>query len=505
MHLLGTLDQGRAQPGHARRAGPARDPALGLPLAGRVRARPAGRSQPGDVVRVTCRYDASRADAAAATPRYILWGEGTTDEMCLGILQVTRGRRAPRADPPRLADVPGPEAPGPRRVRRGARARAARAATSSSAPWSTGAAAGCATSRSRATSRDRAAVPARRRLRALPRPCRPRWPRSRARAARRHRPRPGRRERRRLARRARRRGDGPPGAAVIVAVSDWLRDRLVAPSPRPRPRRGDRLRRRPRALRARRAGSARERRLGARGDGVPLRRHARPSARTCSGWPARSSGAARARSRSSATGRCAARSRAGAASTSPARPARRRRRWLAAADVVCQPSLVEPFGLATLEAMASGARWSRRRRRAARVRARGRRRARRSRGRRCPRRRARPLPALRARTPARAPPPSAHDVRRQAERIEELLERAAGRQPPRALRLCADGGCTVAPLARDGVHRLRFVSPSTTTVWTIHPRTAPSVGADHVDPEGRRTRCRRAPARSYAPGSATSR
>ncbi len=29
-------------------------------------------------------------------------------------------------------------------------------------------------------------------------------------------------------------------------------------------------------------------------------------------------------------------------------------RWVAAADVVCQPSLVEPFGLATLEAMASG-------------------------------------------------------------------------------------------------------------------------------------------------------
>ena len=27
--------------------------------------------------------------------------------------------------------------------------------------------------------------------------------------------------------------------------------------------------------------------------------------------------------------------------------------WMAAADVVCQPSLVEPFGLATLEAMAS--------------------------------------------------------------------------------------------------------------------------------------------------------
>ena len=24
-------------------------------------------------------------------PRYVLWGEGSTDEMCLGILQVTRG------------------------------------------------------------------------------------------------------------------------------------------------------------------------------------------------------------------------------------------------------------------------------------------------------------------------------------------------------------------------------------------------------------------------------
>ncbi len=29
-------------------------------------------------------------------------------------------------------------------------------------------------------------------------------------------------------------------------------------------------------------------------------------------------------------------------------------RWIAAADVVCQPSLVEPFGLSTLEAMAAG-------------------------------------------------------------------------------------------------------------------------------------------------------
>jgi hypothetical protein len=39
----------------------------------------------GDTVRVSCRFD------NAQSKRYIIWGEGTTDEMCLGILQVTRG------------------------------------------------------------------------------------------------------------------------------------------------------------------------------------------------------------------------------------------------------------------------------------------------------------------------------------------------------------------------------------------------------------------------------
>jgi hypothetical protein len=53
------------------------------------------RADPGDVVRVTCRHDVAKrmhgGHGVPATPRYILWGEGTTDEMCLGILQVTRG------------------------------------------------------------------------------------------------------------------------------------------------------------------------------------------------------------------------------------------------------------------------------------------------------------------------------------------------------------------------------------------------------------------------------
>jgi hypothetical protein len=44
------------------------------------------RVEPGDVLRVTCRHDAT---LRKGEPRYVLWGEGTTDEMCLGALQVT--------------------------------------------------------------------------------------------------------------------------------------------------------------------------------------------------------------------------------------------------------------------------------------------------------------------------------------------------------------------------------------------------------------------------------
>jgi hypothetical protein len=52
-------------------------------------------AEPGDVVRVTCRHDVTKrthgGHGVPKAPRYVLWGEGTTDEMCLGILQVTRG------------------------------------------------------------------------------------------------------------------------------------------------------------------------------------------------------------------------------------------------------------------------------------------------------------------------------------------------------------------------------------------------------------------------------
>lgn len=41
----------------------------------------------GDTIRVSCRFD------NRGSKRYILWGEGTTDEMCLGLLQIADARR----------------------------------------------------------------------------------------------------------------------------------------------------------------------------------------------------------------------------------------------------------------------------------------------------------------------------------------------------------------------------------------------------------------------------
>ncbi len=52
-------------------------------------------AQPGDTIRVTCRHDQALRKTAghgvSQQLRYVLWGEGTTDEMCLGVLQVTHG------------------------------------------------------------------------------------------------------------------------------------------------------------------------------------------------------------------------------------------------------------------------------------------------------------------------------------------------------------------------------------------------------------------------------
>ena len=56
-------------------------------------AEPLGSTR-GTPCRVTCRHDQANRDLLPAfdgkPDRYVLWGEGTTDEMCLGIVMVTR-------------------------------------------------------------------------------------------------------------------------------------------------------------------------------------------------------------------------------------------------------------------------------------------------------------------------------------------------------------------------------------------------------------------------------
>jgi hypothetical protein len=56
------------------------------------------RAPAGSMVRVSCRYDNSPAkqpviDGKPLAPRYVVWGEGTTDEMCLGVLQTSVTRQ----------------------------------------------------------------------------------------------------------------------------------------------------------------------------------------------------------------------------------------------------------------------------------------------------------------------------------------------------------------------------------------------------------------------------
>jgi protein involved in polysaccharide export with SLBB domain len=48
---------------------------------------------PGDKLRVSCTHDATLRAQLPATaklpPRYVVWGEGSSDEMCLGIVSYT--------------------------------------------------------------------------------------------------------------------------------------------------------------------------------------------------------------------------------------------------------------------------------------------------------------------------------------------------------------------------------------------------------------------------------
>ncbi len=93
MHLLGRSVKIEVDPGTPRARTVLDIPVWDFDNQG---ARPvrALRLERGDTVRVTCRHDQALRDVLPAfkgqPERYVVWGEGTTDEMCLGILLVTR-------------------------------------------------------------------------------------------------------------------------------------------------------------------------------------------------------------------------------------------------------------------------------------------------------------------------------------------------------------------------------------------------------------------------------
>ena len=109
MHLLGRSIKIEVDPGTPARPDRARHPGLGLRQPGR-QGRQAGRAAPGDTVRVTCRHDQSLRDLLPAfkgqPERYVVWGEGTTDEMCLGHPARHPPLRSGQLEP-ELGDQPG--------------------------------------------------------------------------------------------------------------------------------------------------------------------------------------------------------------------------------------------------------------------------------------------------------------------------------------------------------------------------------------------------------------
>ena len=93
MHLLGRSIRVEVDPGTPRARTVLDVPVWDFDNQGAKAVKPVA-LRPGDRVRVTCRHDQRLRDLLPAfkdqPERYVVWGEGTTDEMCLGILLVTR-------------------------------------------------------------------------------------------------------------------------------------------------------------------------------------------------------------------------------------------------------------------------------------------------------------------------------------------------------------------------------------------------------------------------------
>ncbi len=93
MHLLGRSIKVEANPGTPRARTLLDIPVWDFDNQGSKPIKPA-RLRPGDTVKVTCEHTQTLRDDLPALEgqpdKYVVWGEGTTDEMCLAILLVTR-------------------------------------------------------------------------------------------------------------------------------------------------------------------------------------------------------------------------------------------------------------------------------------------------------------------------------------------------------------------------------------------------------------------------------
>jgi hypothetical protein len=93
MHLLGTSIRIAANPGTPRARTLLDIPVWDFDNQGSKPIKPA-KLEPGDTLKVTCRHSQELRDRLPSfqgqPDKYVVWGEGTTDEMCLGILLVTR-------------------------------------------------------------------------------------------------------------------------------------------------------------------------------------------------------------------------------------------------------------------------------------------------------------------------------------------------------------------------------------------------------------------------------
>ena len=92
MHLLGKAIRIELNPGTAAHRVLLDIPRWDFHWQGTYRLQKPVVAKKGDVLRLTCKYDPARRHHGGRgipkTPRYVLWGDGSADEMCLALLQV---------------------------------------------------------------------------------------------------------------------------------------------------------------------------------------------------------------------------------------------------------------------------------------------------------------------------------------------------------------------------------------------------------------------------------